>query len=72
MKKKFHEKQVALKNEYIISEIKKYTQYKDTILSNINRLIEKKMPVSNDKEFKLQEEYINRLLKLSVLENNYH
>lgn len=72
MKKKFHEKQAALKNEYIISEIKEYTQYKEIILSNINRCIEKKMPVSNDKEFKQQEEYINRLLKLSVLENNYH
>ena len=71
MKKKFHEKQVALKNDFIVSEIKKYTKYKDTVLSSINRRIEKKMPISNDKEFEQQEKYINRLLKLSVLENNY-
>ena len=42
MKKKFHEKQVALKNDFIVSEIKKYTKYKETVLSSINRRIEKK------------------------------
>ena len=71
VKKKFHEKQVLIRNDFIVSEIKKYTEYQDFLLSNINMRIEKLMPISHDQEFEQQEKYICKLLKLSVLENNY-
>ena len=35
VKKKFHEKQVLIRNDFIVSEIKKYTEYQDFLLSNI-------------------------------------
>ena len=71
VKKKFHEKQVLIRNDFIVSEIKKYTEYQDFLLSNINMRIEKLMPISHNQEFEQQEKYICKLLKLSVLENNY-
>lgn len=71
VKKKFHEKQVSMRNDFIVSEIKKYTEYQEVLLSNINMRIEKIIPISHIQEFEQQEKYIHKLLKLSVLENNY-
>lgn len=71
VKRKFHEKQVLLRNDFIISEIKKYTEYQDVLLSNINARMDKLMPISHIQEEKEQQKYIDKLLKLSVLENNY-
>lgn len=71
VKRKFHEKQILLRNDFIISEIKKYTEYQDVLLSNINARMDKLMPISHIQEEKEQQKHINKLLKLSVLENNY-
>ena len=71
VKRKFHRKQALIRNDFIVSEIKKYTEYQEILLSNINMRIEKLMPISHNQEFEQQEKCINKLLKLSVLENNY-
>lgn len=72
VKRKYHEKQATIRNEYVVSEIKKYTEYKELLLSEINKRVEAQIPMSHNLEIEKQEKYLEKLFKLAVLENNYN
>ena len=71
VKRKYHEKQATIRNEFAISEIKKYTEYKEILFEEITKRIEKQIPVSHTLELENQQRYLDKLFSLSVLESNY-
>ncbi len=71
MKNKFHKKAVLDRNEYVSSLIKEYSSYKESILSEINKRVNKMFPSDNNSSYKKQYDSIESLKEVFKLTNKY-